>query len=146
MILGRSALAFILCRARPGVAKRLWRNEALSHWSITHRAAHAGEGFAEAQVVGGVRFGRFAFGPIPIAAVLEIDDENGMIVHDGSARLHAQVVYATELRFFENLRAHDGGADGHNHPAVEGFHARSEEAKIDSGSASDDAAVEHGMV
>ncbi len=40
---------------------------------ILHRAAHSGETFAEAEIVGRVALGRLALGPIPIPAVLEID-------------------------------------------------------------------------
>ena len=49
---------------------------------VLHAATHAGETFAEAEVVSGIRFWRFAGGPIPIAAVLEITDAAG-----GTARV-----------------------------------------------------------
>ncbi len=43
---------------------------------ILHATPHTGEAFTEAQVVRGVCFRRFTFSPIPISAVLQIDDVN----------------------------------------------------------------------
>ena len=69
---------------------------------VMHRAAHARKTFAEAEIVRGIGFGRFAFGPIPIAAVLQIDYENGMAGDNWAASLNAQIIDATQ-RFFKNL-------------------------------------------
>ena len=73
---------------------------------IMHRAAHAGETFAEAEVVGGIIFRRFALRPIPVSTILNVDNVKIMIVNDGPAILQAQIVYATDA-LFENLRGHD---------------------------------------
>lgn len=52
---------------------------------VVHGAAHAGVAFAEAEVVGGIGFGRFPLGPVPVTAVLEIDDVDGVAMDDGLA-------------------------------------------------------------
>lgn len=112
---------------------------------IMHRAAHAGEAFAEAEIVSGVFFGRFAFGPVPIPAVLEVDDVKGMVVDDGAAVLQADVVDATDA-FFEDLRGHDGGADGEDEAAFEIIHGSAEETEVDVGGAPNGGTVEHGVI
>ena len=43
---------------------------------VVHRAAHAGETFAEAEIVGRIVLGRFAVRPVPVAAVLNIHNVN----------------------------------------------------------------------
>src|SRR5882724_6662376 len=73
---------------------------------VFHGATDTGEAFAEAQVVGGAVFGRFAGGPVPVAAVLNVHDVDGVVVDDGSAGLQTDVVDATDA-FFEHLRGHD---------------------------------------
>ena len=67
-----------------------------------HCPAHAGEALTEAQVIGGIILRRLAFGPIPIATVLKIDDEDRVIVDDLPLCLKAEIVYATDA-FFKDL-------------------------------------------
>jgi hypothetical protein len=112
---------------------------------VVHGAAHAGVAFAEAEVVGGVVFGGFAAGPIPLAAVLEVDDVDGVVADDGASGLKPQVVDAAEA-FFEDLRGHDGGTDGEDDAAVEGFDGAGKRGEVMSRGASDGSAVEHGVV
>lgn len=77
---------------------------------VVHGAAHAGVAFAEAEVVSRVVGGRLALAPVPVAAVLDVDDINRVAVHHFAILLQAEVVDAGDA-FFKNLRAHDGTAD-----------------------------------
>jgi hypothetical protein len=52
---------------------------------ILHVATHAGETLAETEIVGWVGFGWLSFGPIPVAAVLDIDHEDRMVANDLAA-------------------------------------------------------------
>src|SRR5438045_6485449 len=49
---------------------------------VMHCPAHAGEALTKAQVIGSVVLRRLAFAPIPVAAVLKVDDEDRVIVDD----------------------------------------------------------------
>ena len=111
---------------------------------VVHRAAHAGVAFAEAQIVGRVIFRRFAGGPIPVAAILEIDDINGVSMDGAAPGLEAQIIDAAQT-FLEDLRAHDGGADGEHDAAIEALDGGGEFAEINFRGASDGGAVVHGM-
>lgn len=112
---------------------------------VLHAAAHPRKAFAETKVVGGIGFRRFAGGPVPVTAILEVDDVDGMIFHYGAFLLEAEVVHATDA-FLENLRAHDGAADGENDAVIETFNGAAEDLEIDGGGASDESAVEDGVV
>ena len=112
---------------------------------ILHAAAHAGKTFAETEIVGGIGFGRFAGGPIPIAAVLEIDDVDGVAADDGAILLETKIVHAAEA-FFEDLRAHDRAADGEDDAMIETFDGTAEDLEIERGGATDERAVEDGVV
>src|SRR3954467_8575618 len=112
---------------------------------VMHCPAHAGEALTEAQVIGSVVLRRLAFAPIPVAAVLKVDDEGRGIVDDSSFGLEAEIVHATN-GLFEDLRPHDRGTDGHDHAVVESFEGGAEELEIDFGGASKHRAVEHRVV
>ena len=73
--------------------------------TVAHPPTHARVALAEAQVVGGVVARRFALGPVPVAAVLEVHDVDAVAADDGAARLQAQVVHATDA-LLKNLRPH----------------------------------------
>src|SRR5258705_5944962 len=112
---------------------------------IMHHAAHAGEAFAEAQVVGRIILWRFAFRPVPVAAVLNIDDVDIVLAHDWPPGLKSQIIHATDA-LLENLRRHDCGPNGKDYSAIEAFDRATENPKINSGSASNRSRIEHGMV
>ena len=76
---------------------------------IMHGSPHAVVAFAEAQVIGGVILGWLALAPVPAPPILDIDDINGVILHNRAILLQAQVVHAGNA-LFKNLRAHDGAA------------------------------------
>ena len=73
---------------------------------IFHFAPHAGKTFAEAQIVSRVVLGRFTLAPVPIAAILQINDANVVAVNDVAVGLQSQIVHAAQT-LFKNLRAHD---------------------------------------
>ena len=83
---------------------------------IVHAAPHARVAFAKAQVIGGVCFGRFAGGPVPAAAVLEVDDEDRVVLQNLPSALQPQIVHATDA-LLEHLWAHDRRADRQHHAA-----------------------------
>src|SRR5438046_4054436 len=112
---------------------------------IAHRAAHARITLAETQIIGRIVLRRLAFGPVPVAAVLQIDHVNCMILDDGPPGLQPQVVHTAQT-LFKNLRPHDRRANGEHHAAVELFDRGAEEAKIQLGGASDGCAVEHRVI
>ena len=58
---------------------------------VLHAAAHAGKALAETEVIGRVGLGRFAHGPVPAAAVLQIDYIDGVIGDRGPAGLQPQI-------------------------------------------------------
>src|ERR1700693_3168054 len=53
-----------------------------------------------------------------MAAILDVHDINRVLVDHRAPSLPSQIVDATEA-LFENLRRHDGRADGKHHPAIE---------------------------
>ena len=112
---------------------------------VVHRAAHAGKTFAEAQIVGGIVLGRFALRPVPVAAVLQIHDENGVVADNHAPFLESQVVHATDA-LFENLRSHDRRANRKHHAAIESLDRRAELAKIDRRGAAQHRTVKHRVV
>src|SRR3954470_8891178 len=112
---------------------------------VMHGAAHARKAFAESQIISGICFRCLAFGPIPISAILQINDENGVTRHDGTATLDAEIVHATN-RLLENLRTHDRRTDGENNAAVESLDRCAEKAEIDSCGTTNHSAVEHRMI
>src|SRR3954468_8651176 len=83
---------------------------------VTHRTAHAGEAFAEAEVIRGIRLWWLAIGPVPAAAILEIDHVDAVAGERAEARLEAEIVHAAEA-LLKNLRPHDCGTDGEDHAA-----------------------------
>ena len=87
---------------------------------IIHRAAHAREAFAEAQVVRWIVLRRFTLRPIPIPSVLDVHDIERMVVHNLASCLESKVVDATEA-LLKYLRRHDGGPDGEDYAIVESF-------------------------
>ena len=96
---------------------------------IVHDPTHPRKALTEPEVVGGVCLGGLSFSPIPISAVLEIDDVDGVILHDIATALQAKIVDATDA-LLENLRPHDGGADGHDDSPVSLIERSSEELEI----------------
>ncbi len=77
---------------------------------IMHSAVHAVVAFAKTQVIGGVVFGGFALGPVPVATILDIHHVEGMAADDFAIGLQAKIVYAGNA-LCKNLRSHDGAAD-----------------------------------
>src|SRR5271166_4792702 len=93
---------------------------------VMHLAAHPSVALAEPQVIGGVGLGWLAPGPVPAAAVLEVDDMDRVAGDDRAAVLESQVIHATEA-LLENLRPHDRRADRQDHPAVQGLDRAADE-------------------
>ncbi|MFM1942454.1 MAG: hypothetical protein RI897_1436 [Verrucomicrobiota bacterium] len=112
---------------------------------VVHCAAHAGVALAETEVVGCVFFGGFTLSPVPVASVLEVDDEDLVLLDHGAVVVEADVIDAAD-GFFEDLRAHDGGTDGEDDAAVELFHCTGEPAEVGGGGAADGGAVEDGVI
>jgi len=54
---------------------------------IVHGTSHAIVALAEAQIIGWIIFGRFTLAPVPVSAILNIDDIKGMILHNGAGIL-----------------------------------------------------------
>src|SRR5688500_5677688 len=127
-----------------GVVEVLDEGEVIA-LEILHAAAHAGKTFAKTEIVSGIGFGRFAGGPIPIAAVLKVDDVDGMAADDGTLLLEAKIIHATEA-FFEDLRPHDGAADGEDDAVIETFDGATKDLEIGLRGAADERAVEDGVV
>ena len=73
-------------------------------------AAHPGKAFAETKIIGRTAFRRFALRPVPVSAILDVDDINRMVLHDSSSGLKPEIIDEAEA-FFKNLRRHDRGAD-----------------------------------
>src|SRR6266480_3898462 len=100
--------------------KQLVREQDIIALQIMHRTAHAGETFAEAKVVGRIVLWRFAFGPIPVSAILNVYDVNVVFMDNGPAFLETEVVYATDA-LLENLRRHNGRTNRQHHAAIQPF-------------------------
>src|SRR3954468_23426545 len=112
---------------------------------ILHAPAHSRKAFAEAEVVGGVGLGRLTLCPIPVPAVLQIDDIDLVPLHDWPLRLKAEIVHATET-FLEYLRPHDGCADGEYDAVVQPFNGAAEKLEIDRCRSADHRAIEHRVI
>src|ERR1017187_3071137 len=85
---------------------------------IGHAAAHPGVALAEAQIVGRIVLGRFALGPVPLAAVLQIHHIDGVAPDNRASGLQAQIVDAAQA-LFKDLGTHDGRADGKHHAIIQ---------------------------
>ena len=96
---------------------------------VVQRAAHPRVALAEPEVIGGVVLGRLAPGPVPAAAVLEVDDVEAMAADDVAAGLQPEVVDAAQ-GFLEDLRPHDGRADREDDAAVEVRERAAEELEV----------------
>jgi hypothetical protein len=110
-------------------ALRSWWWAHVVGFEIIHGATHARKTFAEAKVVSWVGLGRFALRPIPIAAVLNVHDVDGVVADDVAPTLQPQVVHTTQT-FLKHLWRHNRRADGQHHAAVQSFHRRAEQAEI----------------
>ena len=77
---------------------------------VMHHAPHPREAFAKPQIISGIVLWGFTLRPIPIAAVLDIDNVNRVVVDDAVFILKAQVVHATDA-LLEHLRSHYRRAD-----------------------------------
>ena len=97
---------------------------------VVHLAPHPGVALAEPQVVGRVGLGRLALRPVPAAAVLEVDDVDGVAGDDRPAVLEPEVVHAAQA-LLEHLRPHDRRADGEHDAAVERLDRAAEQPEID---------------
>ena len=96
--------------APPQFVKKAVQEDNVITLQILHRSAHARKALAEAEIVSRVVLGRFAFAPVPVAAILEIDNEDVVIMDDGLPGLEAEIVYTTDA-FLEYLGSHDRGSD-----------------------------------
>ena len=67
---------------------------------IAQRTPHPRIALAEPQVIGGVGLGRLSLGPVPAAAVLEVDDVEGVAADHVEALLKARLF--TQLSAFSN--------------------------------------------
>src|SRR5439155_20345954 len=101
--------------------------------------------FAEAEVVGRIVLGRFAVGPVPVAAILQIDNVNRVAANNRAARLQPQIVHTAQT-LFEYLRAHDRRTNREDDAAVKLFSRSAEQPEIDVCGAPDGRAFEHWMV
>ena len=110
-----------------------------------HLTAHAGVCLAEAQVIGRAGDGRLALCPVPVPAVLQVDDVHRVISHNWPAGLKTQMVHTTQ-RLLEHLRSHDRRANRQHHPAVELLECPGERLKIDLRRPANRRTVEHRMV
>src|SRR5262249_27763625 len=93
-------------------------------------ASHAGIALAEPEVVSGVALGGLALRPIPVAAVLEVDDVEAMITDHALSSLKPEVVDAAQ-GFLEYLRAHDGRPDREDHAPFKVFERAREQLEIE---------------
>src|SRR4051812_8642618 len=84
---------------------------------IMHHAAHPGKALTKPEVVSRVVLRRLSFRPIPISAILQIDDIDLVIPDDFPASLQAQIVNAAKA-LFKDLRRHNSGAHREDHTAV----------------------------
>src|SRR5260370_1174410 len=112
---------------------------------IAHGSAHSREAFAKSKIVGGVVFGRFARGPIPVTAVLDIHDEELVIADGLPAGLESQIIHATEA-LLEHLGRHYGRAYGQNDAAVELLDRPADPLEIGIGGGSYHHPGEHSMI
>src|SRR5689334_20176687 len=112
---------------------------------VAHRATHAREALAKAEVIRGIVFRRLALRPIPIAAILQIHDVETVLLHRFPPGLQAQIIHTTET-LLEYLRRHDGRADRKHDTAIESLDASAEETEVEGRGTAQRGAVEHGVI
>ena len=85
---------------------------------VMHLTTHASIALAEPQVIRRIGLGRFALGPIPVAAFLKVDHKNSVLADRSLAVLNAQII-DTAHGFLEHLRPHDSRSDRHDHAFIQ---------------------------
>ena len=80
-----------------------------------------------------------------VAAILQIDNENGVVLNRGAASLQAQIVHAA-FALFKHLRPHDRRPDGQDHPTIETLDRPAEQFEVPLPGPADGCPAEYGMV